>query len=755
MSDVPTVIADPLETVLVDASPRQTDTVLVDASQQADGTILVEVTADYPPTGQTGPPGPQGDQGVQGDPGPIGPQGDTGPTGPTGATGPQGASGSDGAQGPKGDVGATGPAGATGPQGVPGVPGVNVVDTASLQDGAVTTPKLAANAVTTPALAAGAVTGAKIAGATVTEANMAASSVGTPELINGSVTTPKIANGAVTNAQLGVGAVDYTKFSGQVVKLNAAAGTFRGLQLYTSTTVPPADNPGLRWDIGVAYNAAGETGGNAGSDFGIDRYNDAGANVGQPFLISRATGNVTIAQALTINTGPLALNGGLFLSNGPNAAFKGLQLQTNGAPRWNLVAQNSSETGGNVGSDFYISRFNDAGAFVDNPFYINRASGGVVMSQNLAVGGSITATSYITAGNQLSINGVNGAWRGLYYDTNGSTRWVVGATSDNETGGNAGSNYDILRYDDAGNILGTPFNINRSNGIPFVTGLGVNPNTGWGANSTLIRLNAASAQSNGIEWWLDGYRYFTWTTDPNNNNLVLSVWNGTGGAIISQPIVCPLNGASISFSVPDLYANSGHFTNLGASGSLNVSGAASIGGTLNVTGAITAGIGVSPGANQVMIGVYVNGSWYNAQSIGVAPGGASGVVVYNGNSASSTWSMAPSDRRLKENIEKPKLDPLALVRNLPIWSCDFVPPKPSSAVPDPENWIAPTEHWAFSFMADEVEAALPNATIKDEEGYSVALHPQHLIATLWAAVQQLTERLESAETKLATLEVGA
>jgi hypothetical protein len=82
------------------------------------------------PAGPIGPPGPPGEdgqegiqgdqglQGIQGEPGPIGPagpQGSAGPTGPTGATGPTGSTGPEGPRGPQGDTGAQGPAG----QGVP------------------------------------------------------------------------------------------------------------------------------------------------------------------------------------------------------------------------------------------------------------------------------------------------------------------------------------------------------------------------------------------------------------------------------------------------------------------------------------------------------------------------------------------------------------------------------------------------------------------------------------------------------------
>jgi hypothetical protein len=56
----------------------------------------------------------------------------------------------------------------------------------------------------------------------------------------------------------------------------------------------------------------------------------------------------------------------------------------------------------------------------------------------------------------------------------GLPRWLIeiGDTG-SETGGNAGSNFNINRYDDAGNGLGAPFSINRQNGITYLGGLHV------------------------------------------------------------------------------------------------------------------------------------------------------------------------------------------------------------------------------------------------------------------------------------------
>ena len=54
-----------------------------------------------------------------------------------------------------------------------------------------------------------------------------------------------------------------------------------------------------RWVV-LLGNAEAESGGNAGSNFSVGRFDDGGNLLGAPVSISRATGNVAIAQALSV-----------------------------------------------------------------------------------------------------------------------------------------------------------------------------------------------------------------------------------------------------------------------------------------------------------------------------------------------------------------------------------------------------------------------------------------------------------------------
>ena len=74
------------------------------------------------------------------------------------------------------------------------------------------------------------------------------------------------------------------------VYLNSDAGYSRSVVCSSGTLA--------RWAFGATSTA--ETGSNAGSDFAVARYNDAGTYVDAPLLIDRASGNVALTGNLTL-----------------------------------------------------------------------------------------------------------------------------------------------------------------------------------------------------------------------------------------------------------------------------------------------------------------------------------------------------------------------------------------------------------------------------------------------------------------------
>lgn len=137
-----------------------------------------------------------------------------------------------------------------------------------------------------------------------------------------------------------------------------------------------------RWGVNVA-NSNPETGSNVGSNFSIDRYNDAGSYVDSPLAISRATGVTTLSANLSIACASAALG----LSKPVSGTSNGIYGQTGGVTRWSVaVGDSTPESGSNAGSNFVLNRHNDAGAFIDSPFVINRPDGMVTMTDGAIIG---------------------------------------------------------------------------------------------------------------------------------------------------------------------------------------------------------------------------------------------------------------------------------------------------------------------------------------------------------------------------------
>ena len=102
------------------------------------------------------------------------------------------------------------------------------------------------------------------------------------------------------------------------VYLPLTGGTMTGALTAPSVTVNTAlvgQKSGLdRWVVYLGDSEA-ETGTNAGSDFAIDAYSDAGAFLSNPFYITRATGNATFTAALGVD-GALNVAGVVTASGG-------------------------------------------------------------------------------------------------------------------------------------------------------------------------------------------------------------------------------------------------------------------------------------------------------------------------------------------------------------------------------------------------------------------------------------------------------
>jgi Chaperone of endosialidase len=188
-------------------------------------------------------------------------------------------------------------------------------------------------------------------------------------------------------------------------------------------------------------------------------------------------------------------------------------------------------------------------------------------------------------------------------------------------------------------------------------------------------------------------------------------------------------------------------------GNLTTSGSITVGGNTTVA---PLGIQYSSGAPTIAfseagaqgLNLFYNGTtavwvvigtmsgFQACTNMGMASDFSYGVIAQNASVYSFT--IAPSDRRLKSNIEDAG-DALAIIEGVPVHSLDFKYPQVEG---DPK-------HWQFSLITDEVTPLLPEALIpapvaEGMTGYE-ALDEQRLVAVLWRAMQQLASRVAALE----------
>jgi Chaperone of endosialidase len=156
----------------------------------------------------------------------------------------------------------------------------------------------------------------------------------------------------------------------------------------------------------------------------------------------------------------------------------------NAALRWVVSPGDSAtESGGNVGSDFAIARFTDAGVAIDNPFVINRATGTVSIPVAPTMGNHATNKTYVDT---LAVGKLDQATADLRYLqlTGGTVSGLITAPAKGHTFGVASgtistgavtpADANIKMYDfGGGNWCG--FGTDANGGFWLRTGLGGTP----------------------------------------------------------------------------------------------------------------------------------------------------------------------------------------------------------------------------------------------------------------------------------------
>jgi hypothetical protein len=152
----------------------------------------------------------------------------------------------------------------------------------------------------------------------------------------------------------------------------------------------------------------------------------------------------------------------------------------------------------------------------DTSFAISKASGVVQATVDPSTGVSTVSNS-----DRMDIAGAPGATRALRYFSRGAgERWEARAESTTESGSNAGSNYQIARFSDAGTEIDVPFSITRSTGE-------VNASKALSSNGPAL----------GVPTPFVANGYAAWTGDPETAGTSSSA--ATGGVLLLRALYVP------------------------------------------------------------------------------------------------------------------------------------------------------------------------------------------------------------------------
>jgi hypothetical protein len=294
-----------------------------------------------------------------------------------------------------------------------------------------------------------------------------------------------------------------------------------------------------RW--GVQYgNASAESGGNTGTDFAINRYDDGGTNIGQPLNINRATGNAIFSNNL--NAGEFVSNLGAatgiirfgidgssylykdvngFTLSGGNITINGdVASQRAGAPSTGLL------TLGNGGNYLYY----DGGSFIFN-------SSPVKVNNDITIGAN-RADGVLYFGNSGARYLQYYSPSGTYYLTNGALNVGGDLTANNVTGyglyANAGGGL-ILN----GSVGTNPYTCTIARANPnwdwmYIQGLhfpGVSAGMKFTLGSATFELGTdqQAYKSGGSNSWIV-------TSDARIKNVVGDYKNGLAAVVSLKPV---------------------------------------------------------------------------------------------------------------------------------------------------------------------------------------------------------------------------
>jgi hypothetical protein len=202
--------------------------------------------------------------------------------------------------------------------------------------------------------------------------------------------------------------------------------------------------------------------------------------------------------------------------------------------RWTIYKENTTESGSNAGSNFGLNAVADDGTIQTQVIGINRASFLTTFYKSLSILGNVSTAGYITQQVTAATDCINfmsapnAHYKGIYFQTSGSARWLIMSDNTSESGSNAGSNFYLGRYSDSGTWIDNVIQITRSNALTTFTGALQSTNIGsgtgvyratgdngtsWGnwngSSTTSLQVDCANPQSAymGLRWTQWGSRH--------------------------------------------------------------------------------------------------------------------------------------------------------------------------------------------------------------------------------------------------------
>jgi hypothetical protein len=431
----------------------------------------------------------------------------------------------------------------------------------------------------------------------------------------------------------------------------------------------------------------------------------------------------SVAPAITLNS---AVVGN---SNSLNGEISGLM-------RWSLQLGNGlAESGSNVGSDFNIFRYNDAGTVIGTPLTINRATGNITAAQSLLVGTTYPqppATIYqptviapqmaLASNGNLSFNAYvdnpsgtpgwkylqNGYAADIYLNQGNGKLTLVAAASG--SAGAAVSYTGSLTIDAVGNLASNGNTLSIVPGSGYCTIALIKPGSGtacdlYGQNGSyarwLLRLGNEAAETGG----------------NNGSDFAIFRFNDAGAAVDSP------------FSIPR------------ATGIPTLS-------QCKVTGA---GVNYPSITNDYFAFTFAN-PW----------------VYVNVDNGSVQYPLASaSDERLKQDIAPTQYDCLAAVADMPLFEFRW---KDHSEVGNPQPAKSGTPLVPAGFVAQRLYKVAPHcvhvggggalgaehaaralAGEAGDTGKMWSIETNAMMATLVGAVQQLAAQVRTLQAEVAQL----